>query len=284
MFPSLHIRQLALLLGDLATLILFVYIGQRDHEMVNQTQPLLGILKTVAEFAIPWLMVGTVLNAYVLKPRTTVRGHLIDILLAWLIAAPLGVLLRAYVLQRAVIPTSFLTATLVFGSIFILCWRFIAVTSMNLDYAPTSHHWNRFVAILIAALSAFLLLTNTSDTAPLPVTSHDLQPENVFDGTHGYTVEDVQQGQRLFGATCAACHGNQAQGIPGLGKGLVESEFAAELSDEDLINFIITGRPVWDASNTTGVDMPPRGGNPALTNEQISNIVAYLRTLTGRSG
>ena len=31
--------------------------------------------------------------------------------------------------------------------------------------------------------------------------------------------------------------------------------------------------------NTSGVEMPPKGGNPGLTDEQLTDIIAYIRTL-----
>ena len=80
---------------------------------------------------------------------------------------------------------------------------------------------------------------------------------------------------------CGACHGPDGLGITGLGKPLVNSEFVDSLSDDELVEFISTGRPVWDANNTTGVDMPARGGNPALTDDDLYAIVAYIRSIQG---
>ena len=68
-------------------------------------------------------------------------------------------------------------------------------------------------------------------------------------------------------------------GIDGLGKTLVASEFAIGLPDAELMLFLATGRPSSDPLNTTGVDMPPKGGNPALDDQDLADIVAYLRTL-----
>ena len=99
-------------------------------------------------------------------------------------------------------------------------------------------------------------------------------PENA-----GYDPAVVEQGQQLF-TLCAACHGPDARGLPNLGKDLVESEFVAAQTDDALVQFIITGRPIWDPLNTTGLDMPGKGGNPAMTTEEIQAIVAYLRTLS----
>jgi disulfide bond formation protein DsbB len=94
----------------------------------------------------------------------------------------------------------------------------------------------------------------------------------------GYSGEIVSQGSSYFGATCSGCHGSDARGIQGLGKNLVESEFVDGLSDDELHDFIITGRSPFDPANTTGIEMPARGGNPALTDDNIYQIIAYLRT------
>jgi disulfide bond formation protein DsbB len=93
-----------------------------------------------------------------------------------------------------------------------------------------------------------------------------------------YDTALVEQGGTLF-ATCAACHGPDARGLPNLGKDLVTSEFVGGLSDDDLLTFVKTGRPMWDPANTTGLYRPPNGGNPALTDEQLLSIIAYIRSL-----
>lgn len=94
----------------------------------------------------------------------------------------------------------------------------------------------------------------------------------------------VTQGRNAFGTICTACHGLNAQGVPGLGKDLVHSEFMNGLTDEELAQFIIVGRPMGDPLNTTGMPMPARGGNPAMTDAQIDAIVVYLRSLAADAG
>ncbi len=90
---------------------------------------------------------------------------------------------------------------------------------------------------------------------------------------------DPAVGEQLYQASCAACHGMDARGIPGLGKDLRASEFVKGLSDQELLDFIKKGRDASDPANTTGVAMPPKGGNPALTDEDIMNIIAYIRSI-----
>lgn len=93
-----------------------------------------------------------------------------------------------------------------------------------------------------------------------------------------YSPEQINNGRNTFLTTCAACHGQNAQGIQGLGKNLVVSDFMNGLTDEELHNFIVVGRMPGDPLNTTGMLMPARGGNPALSDEAIMEIVAYLRS------
>jgi disulfide bond formation protein DsbB len=99
------------------------------------------------------------------------------------------------------------------------------------------------------------------------------------DGGAGQVAGDAANGQTLFAGTCASCHGPDAKGITGLGKDLTTSTFVAEKTDQELIDFIKIGRPTGDPLNTTGVDMPPRGGNPALTDDDLADIVAYIRSI-----
>jgi len=90
-------------------------------------------------------------------------------------------------------------------------------------------------------------------------------------------------GENLFVASCSACHGPSGEGLEGLGLPLAGSEFVASKSDEELLRFIKTGRPIWDAENKTGLDMPAKGGNPALSDEDLTTIIGYIRALNGEN-
>ena len=128
---------LILLAGDLIAVIAFVAVGQRDHELVNEANPVLGVLLTAAEFGVPWLVAGLLLGAFRMGDHVgaglapaqgdqTGRPYvsfLARSLNTWLVAAPIGILIRSYALGRAVIPTMFLVATLGFGGMFMLGWR-----------------------------------------------------------------------------------------------------------------------------------------------------------------
>ena len=86
-------------------------------------------------------------------------------------------------------------------------------------------------------------------------------------------------GKALYMRTCVACHGPDAKGMPGLGKDMTTSAFVAELSDAELVEFIVRGRAIDDPLNTTGVPMPPKGANPTYTDADFLLIVEFIRSL-----
>ena len=90
---------------------------------------------------------------------------------------------------------------------------------------------------------------------------------------------DAATGEKLFATSCATCHGSDGAGVRGLGKDLTSGEFVSSKTDDELVEFIKVGRPADDPLNTTGVTMLPKGGNLALTDQDLKDIVAYIRTL-----
>ena len=92
-------------------------------------------------------------------------------------------------------------------------------------------------------------------------------------------VGDAANGGKIFATACVACHGPEGKGVTGLGKDLTTSEWVAQQSDEQLVEFIKRGRDAGDALNTTGVAMPPKGGNPAMSEQEVADIVAFVRSI-----
>lgn len=89
----------------------------------------------------------------------------------------------------------------------------------------------------------------------------------------------IAHGSQVFASSCSACHGKDAKGLKGNGKDLVNSDFCKSLSDDDMLAFIKKGRDPGDPANTTGVGMPAKGGNPALSDDDILDVIEYLRSL-----
>ncbi len=122
-----------------------------------------------------------------------------------------------------------------------------------------------------------LVVTPTIGSQPPPLAT----TEGMIEAPVEYTAAQVDAGERIYSGLCFACHGIGGAGVPGLGKPLVDSEFVDGLTDQELVDFMIVGRAVGDPLNTTGQIMPARGGNPSLTDEDLFNVVAYIRSLNG---
>jgi len=91
---------------------------------------------------------------------------------------------------------------------------------------------------------------------------------------------DVEQGKKIYNepGRCATCHGPSGKGDGALAANLpvkprdhTDKEYMSKLSDEDLFKVIKGG------GNAVGKSplMPPSG----LTDDQIKDVIAYIRTL-----
>ena len=144
------------------------------------------------------------------------------------------------------------------------------------------------VIVVVTALGVFALLnvngdddevtaTETTAAATTETTAADGSTAAPEDGGGG--GGDPVAGEATYQGTCSACHAPDATGITGLGLPLASSEFVQSMTDDELVVFIAVGRDAGDPDNTTGVGMPPKGGNPSLTDEDLLSVVAWLRTL-----
>lgn len=90
---------------------------------------------------------------------------------------------------------------------------------------------------------------------------------------------DPVQGKVHYEETCAGCHGFQGEGVTGLGLPLVTSPLVLYASNADLLAFLREGRPADHPDNTVGVSMPPSGGRPDWGDEELTDVISYLRQL-----
>lgn len=85
---------------------------------------------------------------------------------------------------------------------------------------------------------------------------------------------DPVAGERIYASACTACHGPSGGGIHGLSNDITQSELIASKMDPELVEFLkVGGEP--DEPRV----MLPKGGVPSLTDQNLADIVAYLRTL-----
>jgi len=85
-------------------------------------------------------------------------------------------------------------------------------------------------------------------------------------------------GQQVYEGTCIYCHGGNGKGeIPGVPDFTKKNGPLSE-SDADLFDHIANGFE----SKGSQMAMPARGGNPALTDAEIRDVLAYLRKEFGK--
>ena len=80
-----------------------------------------------------------------------------------------------------------------------------------------------------------------------------------------FSQADVENGFRLYGAHCFACHGANGDSIPGID--LRRGQFRRVTSDADLSRIISTGIP--------GTAMPPN----RFVSADLAGLVAYIRSM-----
>ena len=111
-----------LLAGDWLVLLLFVFIGQRDHGIAGQGA-LASLLSTTISFVVAWTAVALVLGGYRLRPDPGWRVWLGRVANIWLVAAPLGLVLRALLRGQDAIPVIFILVALSIGGLMMVGWR-----------------------------------------------------------------------------------------------------------------------------------------------------------------
>ena len=109
-----------LLIGDLIALLIFVLVGERSHEL-DQT----NFLMTTLPFIVPWIIAGYLLGAFPNADAITPRKIFGAAINAWFVVTPLGLFLRALVLNRPDILVPFYAAAFGFSGLFVLAWRLV---------------------------------------------------------------------------------------------------------------------------------------------------------------
>ena len=96
-------------------------------------------------------------------------------------------------------------------------------------------------------------------------------------GAPAVEAGDPVTGIEVYKSSCRNCHGADLGGITGLGRPLAPSLFVTENTEDELAAFIAVGRPADDPDNTQGIAMPPKGGNPSLSAQDLRDVAAYLK-------
>lgn len=92
-------------------------------------------------------------------------------------------------------------------------------------------------------------------------------------------IPAASMGKTAFEASCATCHGENAAGRAGKGPPLIHRYY--EPSHHGNAAFLMAAREGVTAHHWNFGDMPPVKG---LTNADIANIVAYVRSVQRANG
>ena len=113
---------LVVVLGDVAVLLFFTVGGVTTHES-DSADPIGNVIRTLVPFAIVWFITASLIGVYRSNAIGSPRRALRQTLMATLIANPLAVLLRAFLINRTTIPTSFLAVTLGLNIVLYVAWH-----------------------------------------------------------------------------------------------------------------------------------------------------------------
>ncbi|MHC4217740.1 MAG: cytochrome c oxidase subunit 3 [Planctomycetota bacterium] len=160
--------------------------------------------------------------------------------------------------------------------------------AMAVTFVQRNRRWPVIVAMGMTFLCGVIFMAIKSVEYEHKFHDHLVWGVAFYDAPHGAEAvaataspegaADPVVGKLLWDKTCRSCHGLTGEGVTGQGKDIRGSEFIQQRSDAELVEFIKIGRMPFDPLNTTGVQMPPRGGNPMLKDPDLFDIVAYVRS------
>ena len=136
-----------------------------------------------------------------------------------------------------------------------------------------------FFLALVAIVAMGVVIVQVVDQDEEVVAAPEESPATETGGEEAVAGGDASAGAGVYSGTCQACHGPDGVGIEGLGKALAASSCVQDLSDDELVAMIAAGRDTSDPENSTGVAMPAKGGDPSLSDADLYDVVAYMRTL-----
>ncbi|MBZ0105465.1 MAG: cytochrome c [Sulfuricella denitrificans] len=86
-------------------------------------------------------------------------------------------------------------------------------------------------------------------------------------------ADDPGRGEAVYKGTCIACHGGDGAGsLPGV-PDLTEKAELLSQDDAILLRRMVEGF----RSAGSPLEMPPRGGDPALTDADLKAVLKYMR-------
>ena len=113
---------LILMLGDVVIFSFFA-IGGRETHAADDTNLIVNALPTLLTFLPIWIMVASLIGVWRTDVIDRPRVALAHTLIAWVVAGPIGLVVRAVILSRTAIPVPFILVTLGLNGSLLLLWH-----------------------------------------------------------------------------------------------------------------------------------------------------------------
>jgi hypothetical protein len=114
--------QLTLIGGDIVIFMFFALTGRETHAP-GDVNLIVNALPTLLTFLIVWLAIGALGRVYRSDVITNPRSAVPRTLLAWIVAAPIAIVIRAVLLSRTAIPWQFVAVTMSLVGALLLVWH-----------------------------------------------------------------------------------------------------------------------------------------------------------------
>lgn len=114
--------QLILALGDLVIFMFFSFAGRETHAS-GDPNLIVNALPTLLTFLIVWFAIAWLGRVYCAVVIANLRSAVLRTLIAWLIAAPIAIVIRAIILSRTAIPWQFVALTMSLVGTLLLVWH-----------------------------------------------------------------------------------------------------------------------------------------------------------------
>ncbi len=114
--------QLILIIGDIIIFMFFAFTGRETHAP-GDANLIVNALPTLLTFLIVWFVIAAASGVYRSGVIANLRSAVLRTLIAWIIAAPIAIVVRAILLSRTAIPWQFVAVTIGLVGTLLLVWH-----------------------------------------------------------------------------------------------------------------------------------------------------------------
>jgi hypothetical protein len=114
--------QLIVILGDVVIFTFFALTGRETHAP-GDVNLIVNALPTLLTFLIVWFVSAAAGRVYRSDVIAHSRSAVLHTLMAWIVAAPIAIVMRALLLSRTAIPWQFVAVTLGLVGTLLLVWH-----------------------------------------------------------------------------------------------------------------------------------------------------------------